>query len=138
MSSPSKGNIRFLYFACQAGLEATLAGVALTKPHPAFQAASAYISLAKDAPVGTRFTSTSALDDLRTSATFAALESLGSILSLATGDIPSSGWDISTWTPNFPGCAIFLTLLGSAKIASDKSCPTFLRSMSKAATKLRS
>src|SRR6266567_630137 len=59
MSSPTTRAFFFLYLACHVLFEAIFAGVALMNARPACRAAWAYMSLAFEAPVGVRLTSTS-------------------------------------------------------------------------------
>src|SRR6266699_4505461 len=134
MSSPTTRAFFFLYLACHVLFEAIFAGVALMNARPACRAAWAYMSLAFEAPVGVRLTSTSVLVSSRTSVMLDGFALLGCILSPAIGDIPSSGWAIWTLTPMGRNSTIFFVLFGSAYTDSDRSFPTFLSSMSNAAT----
>src|SRR2546421_7085664 len=90
-SSPARGIFFFRYLYCQALLEAIRAGVALMKALLDCKAAWAYIWLAFDAPVGVKFTNTSAFDSVSVLAVLLGLESLTSIFSPAIGDTPSRG-----------------------------------------------
>ena len=66
---------------------------------------------------------------------FAGLELLSWIFSPAMGETPSRGWVIWILTPVFLGSMIFRVLLGGAKMAWERSLPTFRWSMSNPATK---
>src|SRR2546422_2974874 len=137
-SSPATGRFFWRYLSCHFLSDAILAGVALMNAQSLRNAASAYISLALEAPVGVRFTRMSVLASFRRRERLDGLESLICILSPTTVDIPSSGWAIATFTPRGAGSENFLTLFGSAKIASDRSFPTLRLSTSNAATNLMS
>src|SRR5437879_13916468 len=90
-SSPATGIFLFRYLDCHALFEALRSGVALMKALLDRRAAWAYIWLAFDAPVGVKFTNTSAFDSVSVLAVLLGLESLTSIFSPAIGDTPSRG-----------------------------------------------
>src|SRR5437762_148431 len=94
-SSPASGIFLFRYLDCHALFEAIRAGVALMKALLDCRAAWAYIWLAFDAPVGVKFTNTSAFDSVSVLAVLLGLESLTSIFSPAIGDTPAIATRIS-------------------------------------------
>src|SRR5438046_8572962 len=87
-------------------------------------AARAYISLARVAPVGVRFTRTSALASARTLVGFEGLASLRRIFSPAIGEMPSSGCAIWTLTPRWDGWMNLRVLFNSWKRAVERSLPS--------------
>ena len=109
-------------------------GVALTKAHLEANACSAYHLEACVAPLGRRLITISAPEAFRTFSTFTS--GLVLILRMLSVDLPtpSKSGPLLTTIPVGGTSTTFGVLFGSAKIASDRSFPTFRSSTSKAAT----
>ena len=133
-SSPTSGSSASSKRLAHAASLAIKTGVALTKAHPAINACSAYHREAFTAPLGSKLTTISESVSFNASATFTSGKLLTCTTFFVYSPIPSKTGPLCTVTLVCGISTSFNVLFGDAKMASDKSFPTFRLSTSKAAT----